>query len=246
MDSAELRISRFGYAVSISVAALLAGCGGSQPPIGTPGAIKTNLTASACSRAEQVRRVSCPLHSLILCAAIAVSLSAPPLVNSAAGFPVRTGIFRTQLESDKAVYRAGQPIRLRIIFINNTDHYFNYRWMPVWGLCGLIVDDEQGHLLVSKGNRGGFVSSGMAAQFRPREIKVADFYDPETKDNPLSQWVRLDYWGYDLNNPGVYTIMAFPTIAAWESYSQYSQKGGPEFLTSSADKSNAVHIMIVK
>ena len=34
-----MRISRFGYAVSIGAAALFAGCGGSQPPIGAPGAM---------------------------------------------------------------------------------------------------------------------------------------------------------------------------------------------------------------
>ncbi len=39
-----MRISRFGYALSISAAALLAGCGGSQPPIGAPGAMPQNMT----------------------------------------------------------------------------------------------------------------------------------------------------------------------------------------------------------
>jgi 6-phosphogluconolactonase len=34
-----VRISRFGHAISISAVALLAACGGSQPPIGAPGAV---------------------------------------------------------------------------------------------------------------------------------------------------------------------------------------------------------------
>ncbi|HLY02981.1 MAG TPA: hypothetical protein VKR56_10885 [Candidatus Cybelea sp.] len=128
-------------------------------------------------------------------------------------------------------------------FINSTDHYLNYKWMPVWGLCGLVVHDGLGNLVVSKGNRGGFVSTAATAQFTPGEVSVADFRDPESGRN--SQWARLDYWGYSFNKPGVYTIVAFPTIAAWESDSQYSQKGGPEFLTSPADKSNSVRIKIV-
>jgi hypothetical protein len=121
------------------------------------------------------------LRSLILCVAVAVGLSASPLVNSAAEFPVRAGILRTRLESDKAAYRVGETIRLRVTFINSTDHYLNYKWMPVWGLCGLIVHDGHGNLVVSKGNRGGFVSTAATAQFRPREARVADFYDPEAK-----------------------------------------------------------------
>jgi hypothetical protein len=184
------------------------------------------------------------LHSLIICVTVAVCLSASPLVNAAAQSPVRAGVFKTRLESDKAAYRVGEAIRLRVTFINSTDHYLNYKWMPVWGLSGLIVYDGHGNLVVSKGNRGGFVSTAATAQFTPREVSVADFPDPESGRN--SQWARLDYWGYSLNKPGVYTIAVFPTMAAWESDSQYSQKGGPEFLTSPADKSNSVRITIVK
>jgi hypothetical protein len=117
--------------------------------------------------------------------------------------------------------------------------------MPVWGLCGLFVHDEQGHLLISKGNRGGFLASGGAAQFKPHEVLVADFGDPETGYDTRSQWARLDYWGYDLDEPGVYTIMAFPTVAAWEAGDK-PDSVGPEFLTSPSDKSNSVRIQIVK
>ncbi len=183
-------------------------------------------------------------RSLIICVAVAVCLSASPLVNAAAEFPVRAGVFKTRLESDKAAYRVGEAIRLRVTFINSTDHYLNYKWLPVWGLSGLIVHDAHGNLVVSKGNRGGFVTSAATSQFTPGEVSVANFFDPETGRD--SQWARLDYWGYNLNEPGVYTVAVFPTIFAWESFDQYSQKDAAWFHTSPTDKSNSVRIQIVQ
>jgi hypothetical protein len=48
MGANAMRTLRFGYGLSISVAAaLLAGCGGSQPPIGAPGAMPQNPTIAA-------------------------------------------------------------------------------------------------------------------------------------------------------------------------------------------------------
>ncbi len=48
-----MRISRFGYAVSISAAALLAACGGSQPPAGAPGAMpKTSAGVTHAGRGK--------------------------------------------------------------------------------------------------------------------------------------------------------------------------------------------------
>jgi hypothetical protein len=50
-----VRISRFEYAVSISAAALLAECGGSQPPIGAPGAMQR---ASAVTAVRAIHRAT--------------------------------------------------------------------------------------------------------------------------------------------------------------------------------------------
>jgi uncharacterized repeat protein (TIGR03803 family) len=47
-----VRISRFGYAVSIGAAALFAGCGGSQPPIGAPAAMPLNRAVAQESDAK--------------------------------------------------------------------------------------------------------------------------------------------------------------------------------------------------
>ena len=42
-DSKQMKVSGFGHALGCVVAAMLAGCGGSQPPIGAPGAGSATL-----------------------------------------------------------------------------------------------------------------------------------------------------------------------------------------------------------
>ncbi len=82
----------------------------------------------------------------------------PFMDSAAAGLPVHAGIFVVRLESDKAVYRLGEPIRLRVTVRNNTPRRYAVMWMQVWGLCDLTVLNSEGQSLSSTGNRGGFVS----------------------------------------------------------------------------------------
>ena len=182
----------------------------------------------------------------LLLSAIALSLSLCPFMHSAAaGLPVHAGIFVVRLESDKAVYQLGEPIRLRVTVRNNTPRRYAVMWMQVWGLCDLRILNGEGQSLASKGNRGGFVSGGAdVVVFSPGEAIVADSLVPGT--NALSEWANLKYWGYDLNRPGEYTITALPTLGAWEVRGNQGS-GAPEFITSAAsDKSNAVHITVVE
>ncbi len=181
-------------------------------------------------------------RSLIICVAVAVCLSASPLVNAAAEFPVRAGVFKTRLESDKAAYRVGEAIRLLVTFINSTDHYLNYKWLPVWGLSGLIVHDAHGILVVSEGNRGGLLRLPRRRSLRPGKSAL--------RISPIPKRVGiltgcLDYWGYNLNEPGVYTVAVFPTIFAWESF-DHTANSAAWFHTSPTDKSNSVRIQIVQ
>lgn len=186
----------------------------------------------------------------LLLSAIALSLSLCPFMHSAAaGLPVHAGIFVVRLESDKAVYQLGEPIRLRVTVRNNTSRRYAVMWMQVWGLCDLTILNSEGQSLSSTGNRGGFVSGGAdVVVFPPGEAIVADFLDfldPQRR-NALSEWANLKYWGYDLNRPGEYTITALPTLGAWEVRGNQGS-GAPEFITSAAsDKSNAVHITVVE
>ncbi len=191
--------------------------------------------------------VSRELIRRLLLSAIALSLSLCPFMHSAAAaLPVRAGIFVVRLESDKAVYQLGEPIRLRVTIRNNTPKRYAVMWMQVWGLCGLTILNSEGQSLSSTGNRGGFVSGGAdVVVFSPGETIVAGFPDPQRR-NALSEWANLKYWGYDLNRPGEYTITALPTLGAWEVRNNQGS-GAPEFITSAAsDKSNAVHIAVVK
>jgi len=52
-------------------------------------------------------------------------------------------------------------------------------------------------------------------QFSPREAVVMGSTEPEA-GNTLSKWANIKYWGYDLNEPGNYTITALLNMGAWE------------------------------
>ena len=89
----------------------------------------------------------------LLLSAIALSLSLCPFMHSAAaGLPVHAGIFVVRLESDKAVYQLGEPIRLRVTVRNNTSRRYAVMWMQVWGLCDLTILNSEGQSLSSTGN----------------------------------------------------------------------------------------------
>jgi len=184
------------------------------------------------------------LRSLLVCASLALLLTALPIVNSADEFPLRAGIFRTRLQSDKTLYRIGEPIKLRLTVTNITARPYGAMWLPEFANFKLIVANSQGRTLTSKGTRVGYnVSYGDIAQFPPGKTLVSKFVNPEAGNKSLSEWAPIEYWGYDLGEPGDYTITALPSFGAFEVIDN-GKSTGSEFSISPADKSNVVHITI--
>jgi hypothetical protein len=179
----------------------------------------------------------------LLFAALAFLLSPQLTIVFAAQAPVRGGIFSIRLESNKAVYRLGERIELRVTLRNNTAQpYAIIGAPPPYGLCDLLILNSRRQPLSSKGSQPYREISIGAWEFPPGKSTVAVFSDPASKWS-VREWADIKYWGYDLNQPGHYTIFALPTVEAFE---KLKHGAGPSFITSTADKSNAVHIEILR
>jgi hypothetical protein len=189
------------------------------------------------------------LLSGLTCAA-AVLLYAPYTYVHAQELPVRPGLIAAQLDSNKAVYHVGEPIMLRLTLINRTSQKIDFAHGAPYYMSDLEVVDTEGKVVSATIGRGpcwcqGTISSVRLDRGRP---VVVEYNDPRITEREglgyavgaLRAWADIKDWGYVLQQPGTYTIVAsLSKVAA-------IIPGGPEFSTSPSDKSNAVHLTIIR
>ncbi len=151
-----------------------------------------------------------------------------------------TGLFSLRLEASKPVYHVGEDIELRLTIHNNSDQTYYIKIAAPWQLCKLDVTTEQGQPLtpqsVPRAYEIGPSPDAYLRKMSPRMTFVAT-YDALPNSGVMRDWAKINYWGYQLNAPGRYTITANPAISGF-------QNDHPWFTTSSRDKSNAVEIEI--
>lgn len=159
-----------------------------------------------------------------------------PPVHSAV-IPVRSGVITARLESDKSVYRVGEPILLRLTLINRTGQTVFYGVLPPYVLSTLEVLDAERRALSPSGGLGPriFEGRGNSMPLVPGKPVVVE-YDRSGRGD-FRDVADIKDWGYVLNQPGKYTIVAHLEVEAIGASEQ-------TFVTSPNDKSNAVHIEI--
>jgi hypothetical protein len=180
-----------------------------------------------------------------ICAAVALL---PFLESSvhAQRFPVRSGVITARLESNKSVYQVGEPIKLRLTLINRMGQTVFFVQAAPYGLSHLEVFSAKGKAAPSGERRTP--SSGVAMVrsiplYTGRPV-VVKYYPRERQGRgyvygSITEWADINEWGYVLEHPGNYTLIASLNVAAVGNR-------GPFFTTSPTDKSNAVHITIIK
>jgi hypothetical protein len=158
---------------------------------------------------------------------------------------MRSGIFELRLEPERAVYRIGDPIRLRVTLFNRTQQdYFAFSYPP-YDLSKLRILSDDGHLLAQRSIPGFAMarSTSMPSLLEFPAGKALDEYpDPRDSWKP-KEWFRC--WGYDLDHPGDYTITAIPTVGAFQRLPN-GKSEGQEFVTSPLDISNSVRLKVIK
>jgi hypothetical protein len=155
---------------------------------------------------------------------------------------VRSGIFTIRIEASKAVYRLGEPIRVRISLHNNTGEHYAVQAVPPWGLCKLVVLNSQAAFLPSKGQYPYRWSMIDISEYPPGRTATIEFSNPQNTSDFI-EWVNIAYWGYVIKEPGNYTLLAVPNVRA---FPRTGPGKGEYFVTSETDKSDAVHIQVVR
>ncbi len=144
-----------------------------------------------------------------------------------------------RIVSNKAVYRLGDPIKLRLTLTNKSGErlYISGSPPPFW-LLTLTIFDASGRPLQHGGRRTADARASMLSwNLAPGKPVVIDFSDPENHWR-RTDWADVKYWGYSIKTPGTYTLVATPEIQAFGP--------GDEFNDAPARESNKVRIAIIR
>ena len=176
-------------------------------------------------------------------AAATLALSTQALTAQPLSVPVAHDVISARLESNKPVYRVGQPIMLRLTLINRTTHDIFFFPGAPYTISDLKVFNAEGTLVPSLGAQHEICAAGCGGhpytvKLDPGKPVIVEFNDRESHW-ALREWADIRRWGYDLRTAGSYSLVAFPKVTALSV-------GTSEFTTLPADKSNKIHITIVK
>jgi hypothetical protein len=107
-----------------------------------------------------------------------------------------------RLESDRATYRMGEPVTLRLTLINASSHAIRMRPSTPSGAAKLVVLDAHGKKVEPNLWPSFHFAGGPHITVQPGEHLPVRGINGET--------ISLTEWGYDLREPGKYTIVAIP------------------------------------
>lgn len=111
---------------------------------------------------------------------------------------------RLRIETDRAVYRAGDSVAIRLAFTNTAATALRYVPRPVWSESRLVVTDSSGRAVAPVGPRHGYHQISTITSTLPGGVTRVRTFGGE--------WIDLRRWGYDLLKPGRYTIEGAPLL----------------------------------
>lgn len=175
-------------------------------------------------------------YSAAFLVAACLLCGAPLQTRGSQGIAELHGVFSIHLEADKAAYAPGESVRLRVTITNIGSESYRIAVQPPSGLTELIVRDQNGAIVRSTGRyiapwRTSAPEVAAGANFVPKYIPNGQ--------GPGTQWEDITRWGYNLIDPGTYTIVAISKIIAYKAV-----PGGSEAFTTNALQSNVVQITI--
>jgi hypothetical protein len=148
--------------------------------------------------------------------------------------------FSIRMETDKAAYRLGEPIKVRLMIHNNSGQTYRLSALAPWGMFRLEILDGQGDPLPSKGLTVGYrMSPTDLRRYPPGTTHTLTFAEP-ADSSTVGEWAPIDYWGYRLTEPGSYTLIAIPN----NHLAVTLDAGGYFFSFSNQNQSNAVSIKV--
>jgi hypothetical protein len=118
------------------------------------------------------------------------------------------------LESEHPTYHVGDRIRLRVALHNTASVPVSFVPYPSNLMVSLRITGQDGSEARRRWSGGGGGTSGVTSTtLEPGQTWVvrAD----------TTEWTPLNYWGYDLREPGHYTVVGIPQIMGIEVVSDW-------------------------
>lgn len=126
------------------------------------------------------------------------ALTSIGLTMSAEAQETRSGL-QISLVSDRSAYKVGEPIKLRLSLTNASSQAIKIQPMPPLGVANLVVLDDHGNKVEPNKGASMQFGSGPRLTVQPGErISVRGL---------KGELIDLMEWGYDLKDPGRYTII---------------------------------------
>jgi hypothetical protein len=109
------------------------------------------------------------------------------------------------LEARQSGYRVGEPIAIRVSLVNTSDQRIAFFSSGTNYDVGLIVTGSDGQLVEATGHMPPPpATSGAPAVLLARQTAPWGWREDD--------WMYLSDWGYELPDPGTYTIRALPQL----------------------------------
>lgn len=149
-------------------------------------------------------------------------LTLPLLLMNAAGSSLasaeqmsRGGLFSVQLVTDKTAYRVGELVRVKLTIRNISGTEYGVLAVAPWVLSDLVVLDATGRKVPPSitPTHPGFASRVSLWDLTPGKSATSEYYT--LGGSTLYEWSPIAFWGYELSQPGRYTITAAPELTAF-------------------------------
>jgi hypothetical protein len=111
---------------------------------------------------------------------------------------------RATVETDRTTYHAGDPIRVRISLTNVSNRPITFSPAPPWAVVRLVAA-RGGQAVQTNHKPWGDPGDGIATTLEAHQTVVWN------RNN--AEWFPLEAWGYELQEPGTYTIRGIPQIS---------------------------------
>jgi hypothetical protein len=118
-------------------------------------------------------------------------------------------VIEAVLECERPTYRAGDRIRLRVGLHNTASVPVSFAPYPPSSMVDLIITRQDGSEVQRRWAGGGGGLSGVTST----TIEAGHTWVLRAD---TTEWMPLNYWGYDLREPGHYIIVGIPRIMGIE------------------------------
>jgi hypothetical protein len=140
----------------------------------------------------------------VSCAALLLTFSSALLGAQQPPLSTRARDIRLTIETDRSIYHVGDSITVKVSLTNLSNSPVPVVPLPPWYIAHLIITTQGGRVVTPVRSPGAGSVDMQARRLKPHETVVWSWTGQE--------WSSLRLWGYELNQPGHYSIVGVPQV----------------------------------